>query len=55
MQISVQIGLNWNQPTGTELGNKTWIMQVNKTRKIQGKKAWIIQGKKTLIIQVNKI
>ena len=23
MQISVQIGLNWNWPTGTELGNKT--------------------------------
>ena len=21
MQISVQIGLNWNLPTGTELGN----------------------------------
>ena len=21
MQISVQIGLNWNWPTGTELGN----------------------------------
>ena len=23
MQISVQIGLNWNWPTGTELGNKS--------------------------------
>ena len=22
MQISVQIGLNWNWPTGTELGKK---------------------------------
>ena len=22
MQFSVQIGLNWNRPTGTELGNK---------------------------------
>ena len=25
MQVSVQIGLNWNWPTGTELGNISGI------------------------------
>ena len=33
MQISVQIGLNWNWPTGTELGNIRGIAHVRANRK----------------------
>ena len=27
MQVSVQIGLNWNWPTGTELGNMGFFVR----------------------------
>ena len=40
MQISVQIGLDWNWPTGTELGNKvdTLIKTTSEKKKTQKSK-----------------